>query len=67
MLLYPAYKKETTVHRYSGDIDSIAMSKFLHKKVDIKFDWRVKFFKGPKNPFGEGTVMMDVDASGNMI
>ena len=65
MLFYPAYHKFGTVHRYSGSIDSIEMSKFMHKKADVKFEWRTKFFQPPKNPFGDDQVMMDMDSSGS--
>lgn len=49
LLFYPAFHKETAVQRYTGDIDSIKMAKFLHKKADIKFEWRIKFFRPKEN------------------
>ena len=41
------------------------MGQFLHKKADIKFDWKKKFFTPPKD-HTDGMVMMDVDADGNI-
>lgn len=66
ILFYPGFQKTITVHRYSGDVNSISMSKFMHKKADIKFEFREKYFKPAKNPFGDDQVMMDMDASGNI-
>lgn len=66
MLFYPAFHKGTAVHRYSGDIDSIKMSKFLHKKADIKFEWKPKFFR-PKEKKKSPFIEMDMDANGNAI
>jgi hypothetical protein len=65
LLIYPGYHKSTAVHRYSGNIDSINMAKFLHKKADVKFEWNEKYFRPPVDRM-EGAVMMDVDENGNV-
>lgn len=65
ILFYPAFQKSITVHRYVGDVDSISMSKFLHKKADIKFEMKETYFKPAKSPFGD-QVTMEMDESGNI-
>ena len=44
MLVYPAYHKTTAVYQYSGKVDGIAMAKFIHSKVDLKFELKDQFF-----------------------
>lgn len=67
LLFYPAFHKGTTVQKYTGDIDSIKMAKFLHKKADIKFEWRAKFFR-PKEKQRDGPFIdMAFDEKGNAV
>jgi len=65
IIMYPAYNKKTIVYSYSGEADSIAMSKWMHQKADIKFELKEKFFTPPKDE-NEGSVMMEMDEKGNI-